>query len=84
MPIVTNAEQDRALAVLKDLTDRIADHQSGIADLSQKRKDAILEAREIRCTYRAIAAAMGLAEQTVYKIVREMRDEAAVEDSSAA
>jgi len=82
MPIFTTADQDRALAVLKELTDKIHEHQEGIADLSTRRKAAIIQAREMRCTYRSIAATMGLAEQTVYKIVRDMREDA--EDSSAA
>lgn len=56
---------------VKALTDRIRNHQRAIEEISAVRKTVILSLRKKRITYREIAAAMGVTEQSVYKILRD-------------
>lgn len=56
---------------VKALTDRIRDHQRAIEEISAVRKKVILTLRRKRITYREIAEAMGVTEQSVYKILRD-------------
>lgn len=56
---------------VKALTDRIRNHQRAIEEISAVRKTVILSLRRKRITYREIAAAMGVTEQSVYKILRD-------------
>lgn len=59
------------LVDIKTLTDMIRNHQKAIEEISQTRKVNILSLRRKRITYREIAAAMGVTEQSVYKILRD-------------
>jgi predicted transcriptional regulator len=59
------------LVDIKTLTDMIRNHQRAIEEISQTRKVNILSLRRKRITYREIAAAMGVTEQSVYKILRD-------------
>ena len=59
------------LGEIKALTTLIRNHQAAIEDISKTRKDVILSLRKKRITYREIAAAMGVTEQSVYKILRD-------------
>ena len=52
------------------LTGGIRDAQSEIAHLGGRRREVIHELRKYGVTYRAIASAMGMTEQNVYKIVK--------------
>ena len=56
---------------IKALTGLIRNHQKAIEEISKTRKDVILSLRKKRITYREIAAAMGVTEQSVYKILRD-------------
>lgn len=56
---------------VKALTNRIRDHQRAIEEISAVRKNVILALRRKRITYREIAEAMGVTEQSVYKILRD-------------
>ena len=56
---------------VKALTERIRDHQRAIEEISAIRKTVILTLRRKRITYREIAEAMGVTEQSVYKILRD-------------
>jgi DNA invertase Pin-like site-specific DNA recombinase len=60
----------KGLDEVKILTDAIRTHQSQIQDLGKRRKQLILRLRKQRITYRAIAEAMGVSEQLIYKIIR--------------
>lgn len=59
------------LSEIKTLTDMIRNHQRAIEEISKTRKNIILSLRRKRITYREIAAAMGVTEQSVYKILRD-------------
>jgi DNA-directed RNA polymerase specialized sigma24 family protein len=59
------------LTEVKALTDLIRNHQRAIEEISKSRKAVILSLRRKRITYREIAAAMCVTEQSVYKILRE-------------
>jgi DNA-directed RNA polymerase specialized sigma24 family protein len=59
------------LVDIKTLTDLMRNHQKAIEDISKTRKTVILSLRRKRITYREIAAAMGVTEQSVYKILRD-------------
>lgn len=59
------------LVDIKTLTDMIRNHQKAIEEISKTRKTNILSLRRKRITYREIAAAMGVTEQSVYKILRD-------------
>lgn len=59
------------LSEIKTLTDMIRNHQRAIEEISKTRKNIILTLRRKRITYREIAAAMGVTEQSVYKILRD-------------
>jgi DNA invertase Pin-like site-specific DNA recombinase len=59
------------LSEIKALTGLIRNHQKAIEDISKTRKDIILSLRRKRITYREIAAAMNVTEQSVYKILRD-------------
>jgi DNA-directed RNA polymerase specialized sigma24 family protein len=59
------------LGEVKSLTTLIRNHQRAIEEISGTRKEVILSLRRKRITYREIAAAMGVTEQSVYKILRE-------------
>lgn len=66
------SEQDQAfLAEIKRLTDEIRGHQESISRCAQERRDHILTLRRDRITYREMAAAMEVTEQSVYKILRD-------------
>ena len=56
---------------IKTLTDMMRNHQRAIEEISKTRKNIILTLRRKRITYREIAAAMGVTEQSVYKILRD-------------
>ncbi len=56
---------------IKTLTEMIRNHQRAIEEISKTRKNIILTLRRKRITYREIAAAMGVTEQSVYKILRD-------------
>lgn len=63
---------DRALLdEVGKLTDSIRQHQEFIAGEAQVRREKILTLRSHRITYREIAAAMHVTEQSVYKILRD-------------
>jgi len=59
------------LTEVKALTDLIRNHQSAIQEISQTRRNVIIDLRKKRITYREIAEAMGVTEQSVYKILRD-------------
>lgn len=59
------------LTEVKALTDLIRNHQNAIQEISQTRRNVILDLRRKRITYREIAEAMGVTEQSVYKILRD-------------
>ena len=59
------------LTEVKALTDLIRNHQNAIQEISQTRRNVILDLRKKRITYREIAEAMGVTEQSVYKILRD-------------
>jgi len=59
------------LSEVKQLTVMIRNHQSAITEISKTRKNVILSLRRHRITYREIAEAMDVTEQSVYKILRE-------------
>ena len=59
------------LTEVKALTDLIRNHQNAIQEISQIRRNVILDLRKKRITYREIAEAMGVTEQSVYKILRD-------------
>jgi len=70
-----NIENDYPeLGEVKALTDLMRNHQSAINEISQTRKKVILSLRRKRITYREIAAAMGVTEQSVYKVLRDTID----------
>lgn len=56
---------------IKTLTDLIRNHQRAIEEISKTRKNVILSLRRKRITYKEIAAAMSVTEQSVYKILRD-------------
>lgn len=56
---------------IKTLTDLIRNHQRAIEEISKTRKNVILSLRRKRITYKEIAAAMAVTEQSVYKILRD-------------
>jgi DNA-directed RNA polymerase specialized sigma24 family protein len=58
------------LEEIKSLTDLIRGHQRAIEEISTIRRNIILGVRNKRITYREIAAAMEVTEQSVYKILR--------------
>jgi DNA-directed RNA polymerase specialized sigma24 family protein len=59
------------LSEVKTLTDLIRNHQNAIQEISQTRRNVIIDLRKKRITYREIAEAMGVTEQSVYKILRD-------------
>ncbi len=59
------------LEEVKALTNRMRNHQNAIEEISKTRKKVILSLRKKRITYREIAAAMGVTEQSVYKVLRD-------------
>jgi len=59
------------LSEVKQLTVLIRNHQNAIEEISKTRKNVILSLRKHRITYREIAEAMGVTEQSVYKILRD-------------
>lgn len=59
------------LEEIKTLTDLIRNHQRAIEEISKTRKNVILSLRRKRITYKEIAAAMAVTEQSVYKILRD-------------
>lgn len=59
------------LSEVKQLTVMIRNHQEAITEISKTRKDVILSLRKHRITYREIAEAMDVTEQSVYKILRD-------------
>lgn len=67
---------------VKALTVRIRDHQRAIEEISAVRKKVILTLRRKRITYREIAEAMGVTEQSVYKILRDTITRKPVEPST--
>lgn len=69
-PVIVEPEYPE-LDEVKALTDRIRNHQRAIEEISAVRKTVILSLRRKRITYREIAAAMGVTEQSVYKILRD-------------
>lgn len=70
-----NIENDYPeLIEVKALTDLMRNHQSAINEISQTRKKVIVSLRRKRITYREIAAAMGVTEQSVYKVLRDTID----------
>lgn len=70
-PVDTMEQDYPELGEIKALTDRIRNHQRAVDEISKVRKDIILSLRKKRITYREIAAAMGITEQSVYKILRD-------------
>jgi len=58
------------LEEIKSLTELIRGHQRAIEEISTIRRNLILGVRNKRITYREIAAAMEVTEQSVYKILR--------------
>jgi DNA-directed RNA polymerase specialized sigma24 family protein len=70
-PISVTEPDYPELGEVKALTDRMRDHQRAIEEISAIRKTVILSLRRKRITYREIAAAMGVTEQSVYKILRD-------------
>jgi DNA-directed RNA polymerase specialized sigma24 family protein len=69
-PLMTEPEYPE-LDEVKALTERMRDHQRAIEEISAIRKRVILSLRRKRITYREIAEAMGVTEQSVYKILRD-------------
>jgi hypothetical protein len=67
---VSQVDQE-LLAEIRDLTHEIRRHQEMIAECSDERRQRILSLRRDRITYREMAAAMGVTEQSVYKILRD-------------
>lgn len=59
------------LTEVKALTDLIRNHEQAIKDIAKTRKAVILDLRRKRVTYREIASAMNVTEQSVYKILRD-------------
>jgi len=59
------------LLEVKALTDLMRNHQNAIEEISKTRKKVIISLRRKRITYREIAAAMGVTEQSVYKVLRD-------------
>lgn len=68
---ITDATDYPELSEIKTLTDMMRNHQKAIEEISKTRKNIILTLRRKRITYREIAAAMGVTEQSVYKILRD-------------
>lgn len=68
-PETTHAAPE--LGEIKALTDLIRNHQRAIEEISKTRKSVILDLRKKRITYREIASAMNVTEQSVYKILRD-------------
>jgi DNA-directed RNA polymerase specialized sigma24 family protein len=70
-PLETMSVEYPELDEVKELTDLIRNHQRAIEEISKVRKAVILSLRRKRITYREIAAAMNVTEQSVYKILRD-------------
>jgi len=70
-PVDAMVQEYPELGEIKALTDRIRDLQRAVDEISKIRKEVILSLRRKRITYREIAAAMGITEQSVYKILRD-------------
>lgn len=65
---------DEAQRLLSDVatdTNTIRTHQDSISRISDLRREKIVRLRELRITYREIAAAMHVTEQSVYKVLRD-------------
>lgn len=65
---------DEAQRLLTDVatdTHTIRNHQDAITRVSDLRREKIVRLRELRITYREIAAAMHVTEQSVYKVLRD-------------
>lgn len=69
-PIDVTSPEARELDEIKAMTALIRNHQQAINEISAQRKNIILGLRRKRITYREIAAAMNVTEQSVYKILR--------------
>jgi len=52
------------------LTAEMRRHQESITLLGRRRRAVVLRLRESKVTYREIAAAMGVSEMAVYKVIR--------------
>lgn len=71
MTVLTEQQNDPELSEVKALTDLIRNHEQAIKDIAKTRKAVILDLRRKRVTYREIASAMNVTEQSVYKILRD-------------
>lgn len=54
------------------LTQMMREHQASIERLGERRRRTVLRLRDHRVKYREIAEAMGVSEQAVYKIIRDL------------
>jgi DNA-directed RNA polymerase specialized sigma24 family protein len=52
------------------LTSEMRRHQESITLLGRRRRAVVLRLRDQKVTYREIAAAMGVSEMAVYKVIR--------------
>ena len=59
---------------VRDLTDKMREHEQAIKDIADVRRERIQYLRANRVTYREIANAMGVTEQTVFKSLRPILD----------
>jgi hypothetical protein len=89
LPLTGDDETDEALALMRSTTTAIHEAQDLVAELSQERKRLTLDLRARGVRFRIIATAAGSTEQTILKIHREARQDAAaaaaatVEEQSA-
>lgn len=61
---------------VRELTAKIRDHERAIREIANTRRTHILTLRAGRITYREIAGAMGVTEQSVYKCLKPSIDAA--------
>lgn len=70
MHTATSADSDeRGLDTIRTLTRQMRQRQQEIADLAEQRRQVVLHLRSRKVTYRELAAAMGVSEVTVYKVI---------------
>lgn len=83
MSTTTIPEQLRQeLDEVRSLTDQIRDHQRAIEEIADSRRTHILTLRAGRITYREIAGAMGVTEQSVYKCLKPSIEAAKAEQAA--
>ena len=78
------SDDDKAtLTTVGEMTEKIRDHQDAITTIAEQRRVLVRQLRDRRITYREIAEAMGLTQQSVYKTVREPQRRTLVADEQA-